>query len=386
MAIDAETEEQSGRDEISFEHAANGTLLIRLGGAWQLRRGMSAAALRVERELSASQQPHRVAFDTAALSAWDSALVAFLARLADQCRERHIELDRGGLPAGVQRLLELAESVPERSADTERPRASLLQRIGAKAIAMGGTAANGLEFVGDVTIALGRLFRGRARYRPVDLLDAVQACGASALGIVLLISYLVGVILAFMGAVQLEQFGATIFVADLVGIGITREMGAMMTAIIMAGRTGAAFAAQIGTMKVRQEVEALTTMGISPVEFLVVPRVLALVIMMPLLCLYADVIGILGGASIGVGMLHLSLSAYLRQTNAALHLSGILGGLIKSVVYGILIAMAGCHQGLRCGNSASAVGDAATAAVVNGIVLVVVACGLFALVFNILGI
>ena len=166
-----------------------------------------------------------------------------------------------------------------------------------------------------MTLTFVRLFRMKVRFRAVDLFLLIQQSGVQALPIVTLISFLVGVILAFVGAVQLEQFGAQIYVADLVGIAMVREMGAMMTGIIMAGRTGAAFAAQLGTMKVTQEIDALTTMGISPLEFLVLPRMIALVLMMPLLCLYADVVGILGGAAIGVGMLDLSWTTYYHETS-----------------------------------------------------------------------
>jgi phospholipid/cholesterol/gamma-HCH transport system permease protein len=197
---------------------------------------------------------------------------------------------------------------------------------------------------------------------------------------------LVGVILAFMGAVQLQQFGASIYVADLVAIATVREMGAMMTGVIMSGRTGAAFAAQLGSMKVTQEIDALATMGISPIEFLVVPRVIGLVLMMPLLCIYADFVGILGGATVGVTMLGLTFHSYWQQTIAAIWFTSLLGGLVKSIVYGVLIAIAGCYQGLNCGGSSSAVGDAATAAVVSAIVMIVVACGIFAVIFNMLGI
>jgi phospholipid/cholesterol/gamma-HCH transport system permease protein len=165
-----------------------------------------------------------------------------------------------------------------------------------------------------------------------------------------------------------------------------RDMGAMMTGVIMSGRTGAAFAAQLGSMKVTQEIDALVTMGISPIEFLVVPRVIALVLMMPLLCLYADFVGILGGATVGAGMLGLTLRSYLQQTITAISLTALTGGLIKSIFYGVLIAIAGCYQGFQCGGSSSAVGDAATAAVVSAIVMIVVACGIFAVIFNILGI
>jgi phospholipid/cholesterol/gamma-HCH transport system permease protein len=266
---------------------------------------------------------------------------------------------------------------------TEAP---LLERIGAGAIGAAGSLTEMLAFLGEMTITFVRLLGMKARYRASDLFLLIQQCGAQALPIVTLISFLVGVILAFVGAVQLKQFGAQIFVADLVGIAMMREMGAMMTAIIMAGRTGAAFAAQLGTMKVTQEVDAFTTAGFSPLEFLVLPRVMALILMMPLLCLYADFVGVLGGAAIGVGMLDLSWTTYFQQTARAVSLTDIFGGVFKSSVYGVLIALAGCLRGLQCANSSSAVGDAATSAVVTGIVAIVVACGLFAVVFYILGI
>jgi phospholipid/cholesterol/gamma-HCH transport system permease protein len=163
-------------------------------------------------------------------------------------------------------------------------------------------------------------------------------------------------------------------------------MGAMMTGIIMAGRTGAAFAAQLGTMKVTQEIDAFTTLGLSPLEFLVLPRVIALVLMMPLLCLYADFVGVLGGATVAMGMLDLSWTTYIRETMHAVGWTDLFGGIFKSAVYGVLVALSGCLRGIQCGNSSSAVGDAATSAVVTGIVAIVAACGIFAVVFYVLGI
>ena len=201
-----------------------------------------------------------------------------------------------------------------------------------------------------------------------------------------LVSFLVGVILAFVSAIQLKQFGAQIYVANLVGVAMTREMGALMTAILMAGRTGAAFAAELGTMKVTQELDAFTTAGFSVLEFLVLPRVLALVLMMPLLCLYADFLGILGGAAIGVGMLDLSWRMYMEQTIHALRLDDTVGGVFKSAVYGLLIAFAGCLRGQQAGSSSAAVGKAATSAVVTGVVAIIVASGVFAFLFYVLGI
>ena len=243
-----------------------------------------------------------------------------------------------------------------------------------------------LTFLGQVVLAFGQFIRGRARFRGVDLWLMVQECGAQALPIVSLISFLVGLILAFMGANQLRQFGAQIYVANLVGLSMAREMGAMMTGIIMAGRTGAAFAAQLGTMVVNQEIDALTTMGLTPMEFLVVPRMLALALMVPLLCIYADLVGILGGAIVGVGMLHLGAAQYYQQTLSAVHLLDFVVGLIKGTVFGILVALAGCLRGMQCGRSASAVGAATTSAVVTGIVWIIVSDAVLTIMYNVLGI
>ena len=296
-------------------------------------------------------------------------------------------MDTAGLPSGLHRLLDLAEAVPEKKgARKESVATPFLQRVGNTAIGAGSSLAEMLAFLGDMTLTFFRLWRMKVRFRAVDLFLFIQQAGVEALPIVSLISFLVGVILAFVGAVQLKQFGAQIYVADLVGIAMVREMGAMMTGIIMAGRTGAAFAAQLGTMKVTQEIDAFTTMGFSPLEFLVLPRVLALVLMMPLLCLYSDIVGVLGGAAIGVGMLDLSWTTYLRETTNAISLTDVFGGVFKASVYGVLIALSGCLRGLQCGNSSSAVGDAATSAVVTGIVAIVLACGVFAVVFYVLGI
>jgi phospholipid/cholesterol/gamma-HCH transport system permease protein len=362
------------------------TLTLHLSGEWRMRH-KGAATAGTLRALDAPPKPRRVAFESSDLGEWDTALLTFLERIFDLCRTRGIEVDRSGLPPGVLRLLNLAEAVPEKKdARTAAAHESFLTRIGAATIDVSRSLDEFLDFFGRVTIAFWRLFRGKARFRASDLMIAIQDCGANALGIVTLISYLVGVILAFMGAVQLQQFGAQIYVADLVSIGVTRDMGAMMTAIIMAGRTGAAFAAALGTMKVTQEIDALSTMGISPLEFLVLPRVLALVLMMPLLCLYSDVVAILGGTSIGVGMLGINFTVFVREAAHATTMTNVLGGLFKGTVYGALIAISGCLRGFQCGNSSSAVGDAATKAVVMSVVLIVCACGLFAVIFNILGI
>ena len=381
-----ETSNIGGQGAVSVTRAADSNLLIKLSGPWHMTRDVPSAAI-LRKELESASALKTVSFDTSGLTHWDSGLIAFLVQTSTACRARNIEQDRSGLPDGLRRLLELAEAVPEKKGTRSATvRAPFFQRIGNLTIGYGLSVGDFMAFLGDLTVAFGKLTSGNARFRRVDLVEVIQDCGASAVGIVTLISFLVGVILAFMGAVQLSQFGASIFVADLVCIGMTRDMGAIMTAIIMSGRTGAAFAAKLGTMKVTQEIDALTTMGISPMQFLVLPRVIALVLMMPLLCLYADFLGMLGGMFVGVGMLGLSARNYLQETISTLTLTNLFGGLFKATFYGFLIALAGCLRGFQCGNSSSAVGDAATQAVVMSIVMVVVACGLFAVVFNVIGI
>jgi phospholipid/cholesterol/gamma-HCH transport system permease protein len=375
----------ASRGELSLSRSSDGTLLMQLAGAWQLRGELPSPSA-VQREIE-STPPRRVAFDASAVTAWDSGLLTFLTKVTELCAQRQIPTDRNGLPSGVQRLLTLAEAVPERSGARQKTAVPpWLARLGTAVLNSREPVFEMLSFIGQVTIAVGKFIRRKARYRTSDLLLLIQQAGADALGIITLISFLVGTILAFVGAVQLEQFGAAIYVADLVGIAMVREMGAMMTAIVIAGRTGAAYAAQLGTMKVTQEIDALTTMGISPLEFLVLPRMLALCLMMPLLCLYADFVGILGGAAVGVGMLKLPLLVYYNQTAHAVHISDLIGGVFKASVYGVLVAISGCLRGVQCGNSSSAVGDAATSAVVTGIVFIITACGLFSVIFYVLGI
>ena len=370
---------------LSFDRAADGTLLLRLSGPWHLLAGVPSVDL-VDRELS-SATPKRLGFDASALSEWDTGVLTFVTRVGEICKGRSIAVDRSGLPQGVQDLLGLAETVPEKTdARAAGKTPPLLARIGDAALATRDGFMEMLTFVGTATVAFWHLVTRRARFRTADLLVLVQQAGAEALPIVTLISFLVGLILAFVGAVQLTRFGASIYVADLVGIAMVREMGAMMTGIVMAGRTGASYAAQLGTMKVTQEIDALETMGISPFEFLVLPRMLALFLMMPLLCLYADALGILGGATVGIGMLGLSPKLFFDHVFAAVTLGDVVGGVFKASVYGVLIALSGCLRGMQASGGSSAVGDVTTSAVVTSIVLIIGACGLFAVLFYILGI
>jgi phospholipid/cholesterol/gamma-HCH transport system permease protein len=370
----------------SVSDPGGATLVLRLVGDWKLEHGLPAPALVGER-LQTADYPRRVTFDATELGSWDSGLLAFLVGIRDLCRARDVELDPGSLPDGAWRLLQLASAVPERQGarrTDERP--DFLTLVGTESLTLWRSAGEMLSFLGEALQSFGRLLVGRARFRRSDLVDVIFECGAAALPIVTLISFLVGLILAFVGAIQLQQFGAQIYVADLVGIAMAREMGALMTGIIMSGRTGAAFAAQLGTMQVNEEIDALTTFGLSSMEFLVLPRMIALIVMMPLLCVYADLMGIIGGALVGVGMLHLSVTQYVNETLNGVHLTDFAVGIFKSAIFGVLVAVSGCMRGIQSGRSASAVGLAATSAVVTSIVFIIVTDGIFAVLTNALGI
>jgi phospholipid/cholesterol/gamma-HCH transport system permease protein len=372
--------------EMSFSRPTEDSLLVRLAGDWTIEEKLPAVE-EVQKQADSRPSFQRIAFDTQDLGRWDSGLITFLIKLFDQFSQSQIDTDKEGLPDGVRRLLDLAAAVPEKKdARKVAVREPFLVQVGKASMDLARQVTGLTAFLGEATIAFGRFLVGKAKFRRTDLWLTIQQCGADALPIVSLISFLVGLILAFVGAVQLAMFGAQIYIANLVGIAMAREMGAIMTAIIMAGRTGAAFAAQIGTMQVNEEVDALTTMGISPMEFLVLPRMLALILMMPLLCLYSDLVGILGGFVVGTGMFDISFTQYMEQTSTSLNLTHFSIGVFKSAIFGVVVAIAGCLRGMESGRSASAVGDAATSAVVTSIVLIIVLDGIFAVITNIIGI
>ena len=372
------------RWQMRVEYPAEGAVLVRLSGSWKMEDRLPAVG-EVQRQIETGRAVRRIVFDTQGVTAWDTGLLAFVSKLREWGSAEGTEPDLTGLPEGIQRLLRLAAAVPPRKTGRSDIRLPWLARVGTTALAGWAGAVAMLTFSGEAFLAVLALLRGKARLRGSDLAVYIQDCGASALPIVTLISFLVGLILAFVGAVQLRQFGAQIYVADLVGIAMAREMGAMMTAIIMAGRSGAAFAAQIGSMQANEEVDALTTMGLSPMEFLVLPRMVALVLMMPLLTLYADLLGILGGGFVGITMLGLSPTQYFYETQSFLNLTDFSMGLIKAVVFGVLVALAGCFRGMQCGRSSAAVGVAVTSAVVTGIVFIIFSDAILTVVYNALG-
>jgi len=369
-----------------FSRPGSGTLEVRLSGNWKIGDDLPSSSVVLD-ETQSDSLLQRVAFEASGLTGWDSGLLTFLMKVMDLCSESKIQVTKEGLPEGVQRLLALASAVPERKgARRETMREPFLAQVGASAVKSARSSLDMLDFIGEAGLALAGLLRGKARFRRSDFILTLQECGAQALPIVSLISLLVGLILAFVGAIQLMMFGAQIYVADLVGIAMVRVMGAVMTGIIMAGRTGAAFAAQLGTLQVNEEIDSLKTMGISPMEFLVLPRMLALALMMPLLCLYADLLGILGGLIVGVGMLDLNVVQYYNQTQAAVSLKDLCIGLFNGAVFGVLVALSGCLKGMQCSGSASSVGEATTSAVVTGIVSIIVATAIITVMCNVLGI
>jgi len=371
--------------KVDVHSLETGTISVELSGNWKLEKEAPSAEF-VRSKVEALPQCRAMVFDTRNLTGWDSSFVAFMKKVYELCAARNIERIPDGLPRGVVRLLALATAVPEKKdAKREKIRKPVLETIGEESIKLGRSALDMIDFVGEASVAFTRLITGKARFRRIDFVNILQDSGVGALPIVSLISVLVGLILAFVGAVQLRLFGAQIYVADLVGLGMAREMGAMMTAVIMAGRTGAAFAAQLGTMQVNEEIDALKTLGISPMDFLVMPRMIALALMMPLLCLYADLMGILGGALVGIGMLGLTPAEYYTETVLSIALSDFGAGLIKAVVFGVLVALSGCLRGIQCGRSASAVGDATTSAVVTSIVFIIVSDSLLTVIYDIIG-
>lgn len=362
--------------------SGDGAAVLYFSGDWLLSKRRSPFS-KIERFFAANGGVSKLTFDTSSLAKYDSALISFLFRCYEICAQNNVKFDMGSLPDGPRSLLELAVAVPEAGKGKKGESENIIGKLGSTAIDALDTFKAQATFVGLVTIALYEAFRRRARYRVSDLLLIIQKSGPEALPIVALISFLVGLILGFVGVIQLAKYGSEIFVADLVGIAMVREMGAIMVGIVMSGRTGAAFAAEIGSMKVNEEISAFKTFGISPVEFLVLPRVLALILMFPLLTIFADLIGMLGGMAIGLGLSDISYEQYANRTYAALNLVQISTGIGKSVVFGLIVACIGCQRGLECENSSSGVGMATTSSVVQSITWIIVADAIFAVAFTI---
>lgn len=320
------------------------------------------------------------------VEAWDSSLLALLRRIKYLAYEAGIVINLQGLPDGVEQLLQMAETPSTQAQQPPAPALNWVGRFGQGGLRLLASTGRSCTFMGQVSLALWATMRGKARMRASDFWLALQQNGPGALPIVALIAVLVGLILAFVGAVQLEAFGAQIYIANMVAIGMTREMGALMTAVIMAGRTGAAYAAELGSMQANEEIDALQTFGFPPLEFLVTPRILALLVSMPILTCFADALGILGGFVIGWGMYDISATQYINQSLVMVSSTDFFIGLFKSLIFALLIGMIGCYYGLNSGRNAQAVGQATTNAVVSIIVALVVSDALITVLCTRLGI
>jgi len=365
--------------QLDFQPTGEDSLDIILGGRWCIDASLPASDVLLE---ALDARIRRMRFNAAGLTDWDSGLLTFLGSVLKICAQRDIAADTSGLPPGAQRLLAMALAVPEQTVPgRDKGSQDLFAQVGTAAIEFFRDGPQMLHFLGEITQSMLRLFTGRARFRPRDLWLEIEEVGPRALPIVSVISFLVGLILAYLGADQLRLVGAQIFIADLVAIGMVREIGALMTGIIIAGRTGAAFAAQLGTMQVNEEIDAYKTLGIPPVDFLVLPRMLALMLMVPLLTLYSGFIGMLAGLLVSVTIFDIGMFEYYTETLRALELKHFLVGLSKGTVYGAMIAFAGCLRGMQCGRSAEAVGRAATSAVVTGILLITIAASIMTIVY-----
>lgn len=362
----------TAREEAATARArADGdALLVAVAGAWSIEHPHPRAGDVLR---AAPSGVRRVMFDTQALADWDSSLLVFLTQTQAYADEHQLEVDVSGLPEQVPRLLALSRAVPERVQPSRVRRHTSIVHLGLAVLGAWESTMDAVTFVGTVAVSGAGLLTRRVHMRWRDFWVIAQMNSSAALPIVTLIALLIGIIIAFLGVVVLQRFGAGYYVSYLVGVGVLREMGALMTGIILAGRTSAAFAAELGSMKITEEIDALVTLGISPVDHLVLPRLLGIFVMMPLLTIYADLIGIVGGLMVSVVMLDLSVVQFLIGLRDAVGLADALLGVGKGVVFGAIIGLAGCMRGLQTGSDASAVGKSTTSAVVLGITFIILA-------------
>jgi phospholipid/cholesterol/gamma-HCH transport system permease protein len=348
------------------------TLVADLAGDWEMEGPTPRFDTLID-AVPAGVAVEAIAFEASELGEWDSSLLTFLLQGMTYCEEHALEFRDDGLPDSISRLLTLARVVPEVDMERDAPKASLVDRIGARGIVEYDQFLRSATFVGETVDAIVGFLTRRVKMRWRDFWVVVQSNGSGALPIVTLISFLVGLIIAFLGAVVLRRFGAGYYVSYLVGYGMLREMGALMTGIIIAGRTGAAFAAELGSMKITEEIDAFETLGVSPVEHLVLPRVLGLFVMMPLLTIYGMFVGIVGGMLVSITLLDLSAVQFVGGLLTPVTVSDGLLGVFKGMVFGLIIGISGCMRGMQTGSDAGAVGRAATSAVVTGITLIILA-------------
>ncbi len=335
---------------------------------------------------SFSRGVNHLDFQTDFLQDWDSSLLVILYEVLRMAKSNNIHYSLTSLPDNLQQLLNLAFAVDRKPSHSQSEKLPVIERIGQLAMQFYGQTISVLKYLGAVGGGVWRFLTASSIMRKTDFLAALEECGPQALAIVALISFLVGLILAFVGAVQLQTFGAQIYVASLVTIGMCRIMGAIMVGIIMAGRTGSAYAATIGTMQVNEELDALQTMGLSHIDFLVMPRLFSLLIAMPILTMLADFMGMMGGAFVGVFLMNLPYQEYWKYAFNAFNLSNFSVGIFHGFCFGFIIAICGCYCGLTCGRNADSVGLATTRSVVTAIVWMIVVTGIITVICQELGI
>ncbi|MGQ9365224.1 MlaE family lipid ABC transporter permease subunit [Azospirillum sp. ST 5-10] len=363
-----------------------GAWLVTAGGRWDLE---GAAGLTRELDGVRPAGAAAVRIDLSALEVLDTVGALLLTRLAERLRGAGHAVELSAVRPEHAPLLDAvrdAAAVPPPAQPRPRPVLDMFERTGRGAVALGREGLDLLSFFGLIAITLGRVALHPSRLRLRAVLAHIEQTGLNALPILGLLTFLIGVVLAFQGADQLQRFGAELFVVNLLGISVLREIGVLMTAIIVAGRSGSAFTAQIGTMKVNQEVDAIRTLGLDPVELLVVPRALALMITLPLLGFYADIMGLFGGAVMSYVVLDITFAQFLKQLQGAVGVGTFAVGLVKAPVFALVIAMIGCYEGLQVSGSAESVGRLTTKAVVEGIFLVIVLDALFSVLFSYLGV
>jgi len=317
---------------------------------------------------------------------WSTVDAAFLAGIVQRLDRDGRRMPLHGLPADLTKLLDLARRLPQAGPSESAARYGLTTRLGMLALACAAQMKAFVDLLGEVVFFVPRFIGRRAKIRRAELIEVLAESSSRALIIVAIVNVLMGAILAFVGAVQLKTFGAGIYVANLVGIASVRELTPIITAIVLAGRTGASFAARIATMQGNEEIDALTTLGLSPVESLVLPRVLALSALMPLVYVYGCAFALLGGLVVAIPILDMTATAYLVQTQQAIATANFVLGTLKAFVFGGLVALVGCHYGLRAPRSAAGVGSATTAAVVVSIIGIIALDAVFAVCANALAI
>ncbi len=367
---------QPARADATLEGDA---LTVALAGEWSITRSRPAWAA-----VLAGRTPKRVVLRDGGLAQWDSSLLLFLFEVQQWARIAGAYADTRALPAKVHALLGQMNASHETSVPFDRSK-NFIVEVGEATVDMWLKVKSLASFLGECVFGAVRLAKNPKKFRWRDCLEEMQQCGAMALPIVSLISFLVGVTLAYTGAIVLRQYGGDIYVADLIGLSMVREMGALMTGVVLAGRTGAAFAATLGNMRANEEIDALETLGLSPVDFLVLPRLIALAVMMPLLALYSNALGIVGGMAVSLKVLKIPPTAYWVEMLTIVDMSDILVGMIKAVTFGLIVGLSGCLRGIEADRSAVGVGRAATSAVVTAILLIIVSDAIFAVVFDILG-